>query len=104
MAEGKKELTLSDGRKAVIMKGTGRDLLNAQRKGNNSASEIQWALLAEITEIDGKKQPWENYLDLPLEDVIMLFTEFSELFGNFQSPALSTSSILQKPQDGALGQ
>ena len=50
-----KEITLSDGKIAVIKDGKGRDLLNAQKKAKSS-DEIPYALIAELTEIDG------NYL------------------------------------------
>lgn len=66
-----KELTLSDGRKVIIKKGKGIDLLNAQKKAKTS-DEIPYALLAELCEIDGQYLVYEDILELPIEDVINL--------------------------------
>lgn len=66
-----KEITLSDGKVAVIKDGKGRDLLNAQKKAKSS-DEIPYALIAELTEIDGNDLVYENILELPIADVIQL--------------------------------
>ena len=66
-----KEITLSDGKIAVIKDGKGRDLLNAQKKAKSS-DEIPYALIAELTEIDGNYLVYEDILELPIEDVILL--------------------------------
>ena len=66
-----KEITLSDGKVAVIRDGKGRDLLNAQKKAKSS-DEIPYALSAELTEIDGTYLVYEDILELPIEDVIQL--------------------------------
>lgn len=66
-----KEITLSDGKVAVIKDGKGRDLLNAQKKAKSS-DEIPYALIAELTEIDGHYLVYEDILELPIEDVIQL--------------------------------
>jgi len=66
-----KEITLSDGKVAVIRDGKGRDLLNAQKKAKSS-DEIPYALIAELTEIDGTYLVYEDILELPIEDVIQL--------------------------------
>ena len=66
-----KEITLSDGKVAVIKDGKGRDLLNAQKKAKSS-DEIPYALIAELTEIDGNYLVYENILELPIADVIQL--------------------------------
>ena len=66
-----KEITLSDGKIAVIKDGKGRDLLNAQKKAKTS-DEIPYALIAELTEIDGNYLVYEDILELPIEDVILL--------------------------------
>jgi hypothetical protein len=66
-----KEITLSDGRLAVIKDGKGRDLLNAQKKAKTS-DEIPYALIAELTEIDGEYLVYEDILEFPIEDVIKL--------------------------------
>ena len=66
-----KEITLSDGKIAIIKDGKGRDLLNAQKKAKSS-DEIPYALIAELTEIDGNYLVYENILELPIADVIQL--------------------------------
>ena len=66
-----KEIKLSDGKLAVIKDGKGLDLLNAQKKAKTS-DEIPYALIAELTEIDGNYLIYEDILELPIEDVILL--------------------------------
>ena len=66
-----KEIKLSDGKLAVIKDGKGLDLLNAQKKAKTS-DEIPSALIAELTEIDGNYLVYEDILELPIEDVILL--------------------------------
>lgn len=66
-----KEIKLSDGKLAVIKDDKGLDLLNAQKKAKTS-DEIPYALIAELTEIDGNYLVYEDILELPIEDVILL--------------------------------
>ena len=66
-----KEITLSDGKVAVIKEGKGRDLLNAQKKAKSS-DEIPYALIAELCEIDGNYLVYEDVLEMPINDVIKL--------------------------------
>ena len=66
-----KEIKLSDGKLAVIKDGKGLDLLNAQKKAKTS-DEIPYALIADLTEIDGNYLVYEDILELPIEDVILL--------------------------------
>lgn len=66
-----KEITLSDGKIAIIKDGKGRDLLNAQKKAKSSG-EIPYALIAELTEIDGNYLVYVDILELPIADVIQL--------------------------------
>ena len=66
-----KEIKLSDGKLAVIKDGKGLDLLNAQKKAKTS-DEIPYALIAELTEIDVNYLVYEDILELPIEDVILL--------------------------------
>ena len=65
------KFTLSDGKTATVKSGKGYDLLQAQIKAKTS-EEIPYALIAELTEIDGQKLVYEDILELPLEDVITL--------------------------------
>ena len=56
---------------AIIKDGKGRDLLNAQKKAKSS-DEIPYALIAELTEIDGNYLVYVDILELPIADVIQL--------------------------------
>lgn len=91
-----REVILPSGKKATIKDGKGRDLLNAQRKAK-SAEEIAYALLAELTEIEGQKLIYEDILEMDIKDVIALQME---IMGNFQFPQPSISSTSQKQQAG----
>ena len=74
-----KTLTLPAGKIAVLHKGKGYDLLQAQQKAKSS-EEIPYALIAELAEIDGQKLVYEDILALDLEDVIALQAEMSGKF------------------------
>ena len=69
-----KEITLPSGKIATIKKGKGIDLLNAQ-KNSNSSDEIPYALIAQLTEIDGQKLVYEDILEMDLEDVLAIQSE-----------------------------
>ena len=71
-----KTLLLPSGKTAVIRKGKGFDLFQAQKKAKTS-DEIPYALIAELAEIDGVKLVYEDILELDLEDVIALQAEIS---------------------------
>ena len=71
-----KELVLPSGKIAIIEKGKGKDLLQAQMKAKTS-DEIPYALIAELAEIDGQKLVYEDILEMDLEDVIALQGEIS---------------------------
>ena len=71
-----KELTLPSGKVAIIEKGKGKDLLQAQIKAKTS-DEIPYALIAELAEIDGQKLVYEDILEMDLEDVLSLQGEIS---------------------------
>lgn len=71
-----KELTLPSGKIAIIKKGKGIDLLNAQ-KNSNSSDEIPYALIAQLTEIDGQNIVYEDVLEMDLEDVLAIQTEIT---------------------------
>lgn len=75
-----KTLTLPSGKIATIRAGVGFDLLQAQMKAKSS-EEIPYALIAELTEIDGTRLVYEDILQLDLADVIALQAEIS---GKFQ--------------------
>ena len=74
-----KTLILPSGKTAVIRKGKGFDLFQAQIKAKTS-EEIPYALIAELTEIDGQQLVYEDVFELDLEDVIALQAEISGKF------------------------
>ena len=71
-----KELTLPSGKIAIIKKGKGIDLLNAQ-KNSNSSDEIPYALIAQLTEIDGQNIVYEDVLEMDLDDVLAIQSEIT---------------------------
>ena len=79
-----KTITLPSGKIATVKQGRGFDLLQAQIKAKTS-EEIPYALIAELTEIDGQKLVYEDILELDLPDVIALQAELS---GKFQNTVL----------------
>jgi hypothetical protein len=88
-----KELKLSDGRTATIKDGKGLDLLNAQKKAKTS-DEIPYALIAELTEIDGEFLVYEDILELPIEDVINLQAAVS---GKLTTSKTQESQVTPQP-------
>lgn len=77
-----KTITLPSGKIAIVEQGKGKDLLQAQMKAKTS-EEIPYALIAELTEIDGQRLVYEDILEMDLGDVITLQSEIS---GKFQTP------------------
>jgi len=75
-----KEITLPSGKKAKIDDGKGYHLLQSQRKAKNT-DEIPYALIAELTEIDGQKLPYEDILQLSLNDVSTLLNAINDVSG-----------------------
>lgn len=93
----RRQVTLPSSAIASIRKGRGRDLMNAQRAlvGTPAASDpvaTQYALIAELAEIDGRQIVYEQVLEMDLADVLALTKEvFSDDFQSPQ-PALSPAS------------
>jgi hypothetical protein len=81
-----RQITLPSGRIATIREGRGRDLINAQRAVGRTAesSALLQALVALLCEIDGKPLVYEDVLDMPVADVLMLE---AEVLGNFPQAA-----------------
>ena len=88
-----KTFTLPSGKTAVVEKGRGFDLLQAQKNAKTS-EEIPYALIAELTEIDGEKLVYEDILELDLEDVIALQ---SAITGKFQEATLKETQNSNSP-------
>lgn len=72
-----KHITLPSGKQAKINDGKGYHLLQSQRKAK-ATDEIPYALIAELTEIDGQKLPYEDILQLSLNDVSTLLNAINE--------------------------
>jgi hypothetical protein len=79
-----KEITLSDGRTAVIRPGKGRDAMNAQKVSGTSIEKFFPALMAQLVTIEGDKMVMEDFEDLPLQDYLTLQGEVAGT--NFTSP------------------
>jgi hypothetical protein len=73
-----KEIILSDGRKAVIKDGKGRDLFEAMRLASEPG-EISKMLLVRLVEIDGKPITEDDIDELPLPDAVKLLDAMSDL-------------------------
>jgi len=93
-----KSITLPSGKIATVRPGRGYDLLQAQLKAKTS-EEIPYALIAELTEIDGQKLVYEDILELDLSDVIALQAELS---GKFQSTVTPTVTKIEQNQDKSI--
>ncbi|HSA05688.1 MAG TPA: hypothetical protein P5556_00755 [Candidatus Gastranaerophilales bacterium] len=72
-----KHITLPSGKQAKIDDGKGYHLLQSQRKAKNT-DEIPYALIAELAEIDGQKLPYEDILQMSLNDVSTLLNAINE--------------------------
>lgn len=86
MAENQRRITLPSGRVAMVREGRGRDLIQAQRavgKTAESTAMLQ-ALAALLCQVDGKDLIYEDVLDMPVADVLMLE---AEVLGNFPQAA-----------------
>ncbi len=93
-----KHITLPSGKKAKIDDGKGYHLLQSQRKAK-ATDEIPYALIAELAEIDGQKLPYEDILQLSLNDVSTLLNAINEVSeGNFTTAKQSSSSAQQQTQ------
>ena len=90
-----KHIILPSGKKVKIKYGKGYHLLQSQRKAKNT-DEIPYALIAELTEFDGQKLPYEDILQFPLNDVSALLNAINEVSdGNFTTAEQSSASAPQ---------
>ena len=86
-----KTITLPSGATAEVRKGRGKDLMRAHRavRGKDDPMAIAFALIAELTNIDGKTIVYEDVLEMNLSDVLALQTEI--MGSDFQLPPLPSS-------------
>lgn len=83
---GERQVILTSGRIANVREGRGRDLINAQRAVGRTAesSALLQALVAILCTVDGKELVYEDVLEMPVADVLMLE---AEVLGNFPEAA-----------------
>ncbi|MBL7718960.1 MAG: hypothetical protein JNL72_09000 [Flavipsychrobacter sp.] len=79
MSKQQAEVTLSDGRIALIKAGKGRDAKEALRISGGREDEYMNALMSRTVSIDGKPVVPEELDELPMNDYIKIQTEFSEI-------------------------
>jgi hypothetical protein len=73
-----KNITLSDGRKAEILKGKGKDLFWVFQMANDF-SEIVKLLMVRLIRIEGKPVTEDELEELDLQDTLILVRHFTEL-------------------------
>ena len=99
-SKGEQELRtveLPSGKCAEVRKGLGRDLMRAQRAAaGGDASAVIFALIAELTRIDGSKIVYEEVLEMELADVMALQAEV--IGENFDHPPQRVSQASFKPE------
>ena len=92
-------IELPSGKSAEVRKGFGRDLMRAQRvAAGGDASAVIFALIAELTRVDGRKIVYEEVLEMELADVMALQAEV--IGENFDHPPqrVSQASFNQESQ------
>jgi hypothetical protein len=82
-----RSVTLPSGKTAAIRRGKGRDLMRAQRAvaSNPDPTAVVFALIAELTQIDGAPVVYEDVVEMDLGDVLALQAEVTG--ANFPEPA-----------------
>lgn len=79
-------LTLSDGKKAEIREGFGRDLRKAQVMAGKDAGALVPSLVSVLTTVDGQHIVPEDLDNMPLADVFVLQKAISDFFPDAQQP------------------
>jgi len=72
------EVILSNGKKAVIKDGKGKDLFEAMRIATEPG-EVPKLLLARLIEINGKAITEDDLEELPLQDVVALLNAVTKM-------------------------
>ncbi|HEY9159376.1 hypothetical protein [Candidatus Binatus sp.] len=89
-------IDLPSGARAEVRKGHGRDLMRAQRAAaGGDASAVIFALIAELTRVDGRKIVYEDVLEMDLADVMALQAEV--IGENFDRPPQRASQASFNP-------
>lgn len=86
-SDGAREVQLPSGARAIIRRGNGRDLRLAQMAVGEPFDDarFEYALIARLTVLDGRKLKMEEVDELPIGDVLVLQREVSAI--NFPPPA-----------------
>src|SRR6204780_982124 len=85
-------IELPSGKSAEVRKGFGRDLMRAQRAAaGGDANAVIFALIAELTRVDGRKIVYEEVLEMELADVMALQAEV--IGENFDHPPQRASQV-----------
>jgi hypothetical protein len=94
--EAVRTIELPSGVRAEVRKGYGRDLMRAQRAAaGGDASAVVFALIAEVTRVDGRKIVYEDVLEMDLADVMALQAEVID--ENFDRPPQRASQASSNP-------
>ena len=81
----RRTIELPSGARAEVRKGHGRDLMRAQRAAaGGDASAVVFALIAEVSCVNGRKIVYEDVLEMDLMDVMALQAEV--IGENFDRP------------------
>lgn len=89
-------IELPSGARAEVRKGYGRDLMRAQRAAaGGDGSAVVFALIAEVTRLDGRKIVYEDVLEMDLADVMALQAEV--IGENFDRPPQRASQVSFNP-------
>jgi hypothetical protein len=89
-------IELPSGALAEVRKGYGRDLMRAQRAAaGGDGSAVVFALIAEVTRLDGHKIVYEEVLEMDLADVLALQNEV--IGENFDRPPQRASQVSFNP-------
>lgn len=74
----KNEITLSDGRKAIVADGKGKHARDATRMADGDQSKYMGCLMAQLITIDGNKIVPEDLDEMPLKDYMALNVIFAD--------------------------
>lgn len=74
-----KEVTLSNGIVAVISKGKGKHVQEAQKIAGTDSSKFMAAMIAQLVTINGLPVVYEDLMELEAEDYLSIMTVWSEL-------------------------
>ena len=95
-AQDTRTIVLPSGVYAEVRKGRGRDLMRAQRAASGGdSSAVVFALIAELTLLDGRKMVYEDVLEMDLADVMVLQAEV--IGENFDRPPQRASQASSNP-------